>query len=339
MPNSADAYAPRGGLEAPLGQDRSAGRSRRPLLGLEGTELDRGRIPGLVWLHSTRKAELDAAARASQLQRAVKELTALREKLASPRTRYRQGAKVHEAVEAILESYRVSEWIRVDVEERALEHYHQERRGRPGKNTRYVNKTTRRFTLEYAIDHEKMATETLNDGVFPLWRSARKMSARGRGNRQRLVGGYSSTHGCRGGGLFGFADLLGLGCGGGFIRLSRLADVLLHRLAKAVTFAIHFKNEAAVCQPVQERGGHALALKYLAPIAEGQVAGDQQAGALVAVGENLEQQLGSGAAEREVAQFGADQQVGLVELREEFFQPVLLLSFFETIDQDTARAS
>jgi len=42
----------------------------------------------LLWYHSTRKAELDALARSGRIERALKELAALREKLHSPRTRY-----------------------------------------------------------------------------------------------------------------------------------------------------------------------------------------------------------------------------------------------------------
>ena len=56
----------------------------------------------LVWYHSLRKAELDAVARSGRIERALKQLAALREKLRSPRTRYRQEAKVAEAVAEIL---------------------------------------------------------------------------------------------------------------------------------------------------------------------------------------------------------------------------------------------
>ena len=44
----------------------------------------------LVWYHSTRKAELDAASRLKRIERALSRLDALRQKLASPRTRYRE---------------------------------------------------------------------------------------------------------------------------------------------------------------------------------------------------------------------------------------------------------
>jgi transposase len=47
----------------------------------------------LVWYHSRRKAEQDAVRRSAQIERALKQLAALREKLRSPRTRYRQEPK------------------------------------------------------------------------------------------------------------------------------------------------------------------------------------------------------------------------------------------------------
>ena len=53
----------------------------------------------LVWYHSTRKAEQDAHARHQQVERALIDLAELRQKLSSPRTRYRQAAKVAEAVQ------------------------------------------------------------------------------------------------------------------------------------------------------------------------------------------------------------------------------------------------
>ena len=48
----------------------------------------------LIWYHSTRKAELDALARHQRIERASGRLAELRQKLASPRTRYRERAKV-----------------------------------------------------------------------------------------------------------------------------------------------------------------------------------------------------------------------------------------------------
>ncbi len=88
---------------------------------------------------------------------------------------------------------------------------------------------------------------------------------------------------------------------------------------------------------VQKCGRHSLALEDLSPIAEGQITGDQQTPALVAIGEDLEQQFGSRAAEREVAQLITDQQVCFVQLVQEPIQLVLLLGFLETVNQSRGR--
>jgi len=122
----------------------------------------------LLWYHSTRKAELDALARANRIQRATRELDELRQRLNSPRTRYRQRDKVTMAVEEILKSREVKDWITVAIEERVQECYRQAGRGRPTKDTRYVKKISTRFDLSYQIDHARIAEDQRCDGVFPL---------------------------------------------------------------------------------------------------------------------------------------------------------------------------
>ena len=49
-----------------------------------------------MWYHSRRKAEYDAVARAARIERTLKELAELRDKLQSSRTRYRHQNKVAE---------------------------------------------------------------------------------------------------------------------------------------------------------------------------------------------------------------------------------------------------
>lgn len=67
-----------------------------------------------------------------------------------------------------------------------------------------------------------------------------------------------------------------------------------HRIPEAVAFAVHLKNVTTVREAIQQCGGHAFALEDLSPIAKGEVAGDQQAGTFVTIGENLEQQFSAG---------------------------------------------
>jgi hypothetical protein len=87
----------------------------------------------LVWYHSQRKAELDAVARSNRIERALKQRAALRDKLRSPRTRYRQEAKVAEAVAEILQSCQAASWIATEIQPQTQETFRQNHRGRPGK--------------------------------------------------------------------------------------------------------------------------------------------------------------------------------------------------------------
>ncbi len=122
----------------------------------------------LVWYHSTRKAEQDSHARHQQVERALIELSELRLKLSSPRTRFRQEAKVAEAVQEILRARGAESWIVTEIKERTEEKFRQDRRGRPNDKTRYLKKTSTRYELAYHIDHERLIAETAGDGVFPL---------------------------------------------------------------------------------------------------------------------------------------------------------------------------
>jgi hypothetical protein len=75
----------------------------------------------LVWYHSTSKAENDAAMRARRVDRALRALAELQQKLGSPRSRYQERAKVVAAVETILESRGAGGWITTTIEERTVE--------------------------------------------------------------------------------------------------------------------------------------------------------------------------------------------------------------------------
>lgn len=122
----------------------------------------------LVWYHSRRKAELDALARSGRIERALKQLAFLREKLRAPRTRYRQEPKIAEAVAQILQSCTAAAWIVTEIQPQTVETFHQDHRGRPGKDTRYVKKVATRFDLVYRIDDDAVAVDAASDGIFPL---------------------------------------------------------------------------------------------------------------------------------------------------------------------------
>ncbi len=130
----------------------------------------------LVWYHSLRKAEQDAVTRSGRIERALKQLAALKEKLHSPRTRYRQQAKVAAAVATVLEDCGAAEWIATAVQPQTEETFHQDHRGRPGQQTRYVKKVATRFDLSYRIDEVRVAADARSDGIFPLVTNVAKFS-------------------------------------------------------------------------------------------------------------------------------------------------------------------
>ena len=130
----------------------------------------------LVWYHSLRKAESDAVARSGRIEKALKQLAALREKLRSPRTRFRQEAKVAAAVAETLASCGADAWIVTEVQPQTQETFHQNHRGRPGKDTYYVKKVARRFDLVYRIDDARVAADASGDGIFPLLSNAAELS-------------------------------------------------------------------------------------------------------------------------------------------------------------------
>jgi transposase len=132
----------------------------------------------LIWYHSARKAELDAAVRLKRIERAVGRLGELRQKLVSPRTRYRTKAKVADAAETILRECEVAGWVTVEVTERTTERFRQERRGRPNGQTRYVRRESTRFDLTHRIELGRLDEEARCDGVFPLITNERALSER-----------------------------------------------------------------------------------------------------------------------------------------------------------------
>lgn len=122
----------------------------------------------LYWFHSSRKQELDRVSRSDRLEQATQELYSLRDRLRSPRTRFRDEAKVRAEVEDILKRRRVRDLLRVSVIRHEEEDFRQTGPGRPGPNTRYRREVRERFDLHVEIDDTAVAVESLSDGFFPL---------------------------------------------------------------------------------------------------------------------------------------------------------------------------
>lgn len=131
----------------------------------------------LLWYHSTRKAEQDAAGRARSIQRATEALGDLRDRLQGPRTRFRERAKVDRAVAEILADAEANRWLLVQIEEQEEATFRQATRGRPGEQTKYLKQVRLRYTLTWKLNLEALSEAEREDGVFPLLTNDRKLSA------------------------------------------------------------------------------------------------------------------------------------------------------------------
>jgi transposase len=122
----------------------------------------------LIWFHSSHKRERDAQNRQDHIVRACKELDVLKAKLEGPRSRYSTLKAVELAVSEILANTGTEAWIRYHIQPWKKESYRQERRGRPGKDTRWRRSVKMCFRLSWEIAEEKVQQDALSDGIFPL---------------------------------------------------------------------------------------------------------------------------------------------------------------------------
>jgi transposase len=130
----------------------------------------------IVWFHSTEKEKRDREAREDKIDRAVRELQALRDRLASPRTRLRRRNRVDDSVGHILDVAGANRWLEVTVTRHDEEKYRQSKPGRPGPQTTYRRKIRVRFDVAWTPNEETRRYDLRTDGIFPLITNDRKLS-------------------------------------------------------------------------------------------------------------------------------------------------------------------
>lgn len=130
----------------------------------------------IVWVWSSLKAELDQAARQARQQKAYLALERFRTKLAGPRCRYKSRAMVAEAAQKIVEACGARRWTRIEVKEERVPQFRQEKRGRPGKTTRYWRTERLRFDVAWVPNEETIDYDARCDGIFPLITNDRELS-------------------------------------------------------------------------------------------------------------------------------------------------------------------
>src|SRR3954452_22951892 len=102
----------------------------------------------------------------------------------------------------------------------------------------------------------------------------------------------------------------------GRLTASRVLGLALALLAlfEAIAVAVHFEDVDVVGQSVEQRTGQPLGPEHAGPLVERQIAGDDGGAALVALAEDLEQELGAGRRKGYIAEFIDDQQLVTCQL-------------------------
>ena len=122
----------------------------------------------IVWVHSSVKAQRDETARHERIQRTLAALAELNERLAGPRARITTRVSAEDAAQEILDTGSAEQYVTFTVTETEEERFRQEKRGRPGNDTRYRKLTKTRFQVTATVDADQVRHDAASDGCFPL---------------------------------------------------------------------------------------------------------------------------------------------------------------------------
>jgi hypothetical protein len=94
-----------------------------------------------------------------------------------------------------------------------------------------------------------------------------------------------------------------------------------------------FENVAAVGETVEQRGCHLRVAEHGGPFTEAKIGRDDDAGALVELAQQMEEQRAAGGAERQVAKLVEDDEIGVGEPGRDLARFALKLLLFESVDE------
>jgi transposase len=122
----------------------------------------------IIWVRASAKTSNDAEARRARIAKGIAVLDDLNQRLASPRTRLRTIVAVETAATAALDHSGGARWISFQITDTTVETIRQEKRGRPGKDTRYRKHTRTHHRVAWTVNEDIVARDAASDGMFPL---------------------------------------------------------------------------------------------------------------------------------------------------------------------------
>lgn len=121
----------------------------------------------MIWVHSSSKAARDAASRAARIEAGLAAIDAVQARLSSPKTRLKTNVAAEQAAHTALASAGAARWVGFTITETTEVAFRQERRGRPGNDTRYRRSEKPTFTISAHVDADKVTHDAITDGCFP----------------------------------------------------------------------------------------------------------------------------------------------------------------------------
>jgi transposase len=121
----------------------------------------------VIWVRSSNKLERDAKTRQQAIHDALQAIDTLNTKLASPRSRIKSPEAAFDAATTALKATRASRYLNLTIDTSTQETIRQEKRGRPGKETRYRKITRVTHTIDAHLNTELIAREAASDGCWP----------------------------------------------------------------------------------------------------------------------------------------------------------------------------
>jgi transposase len=122
----------------------------------------------VTWVFSALLALRQEQGRRERIAGAIEELSDLKRRLLSPKSRVRSGRDVDRQVDEILGRRKAGRHLQVRRTVREEHRYRQMQRGRPGPDTPYRKLTRRRPDLEWSLDEAMLAYDRKSDGMYPL---------------------------------------------------------------------------------------------------------------------------------------------------------------------------
>ena len=122
----------------------------------------------VIWVHSSPKAARDSAARAARIEAGLAAIETVQARLSSPKTRLKTLVAAEAAAATALDQAGATRWITYTLTQTTEQVYRQERRGRPGSQTRYRRTEKPIFTITATVRADTIAYDAVTDGCFPL---------------------------------------------------------------------------------------------------------------------------------------------------------------------------